>query len=187
MHILLVYTGACLPSGFASPSATRFIVQINTMDSIKRRVEELLVASPQLASKPLLQLNQVRRDQPSAPSALLALVPHVMYPTSRSRAPDHPTEVVVPTPSVSCCTQEAVAAAKAGDHLTSAALLTALLERARRQHLAHKELYACCSNRAAALLQLGLHQPALEDAERAMALLRQSFPGGWVSYTTVLP
>ncbi len=70
-----------------------------------------------------------------------------------------------------------MAAAKEGDHLTSAALLTALLERGRRQHLTHKELHACCSNRAAALLQLGLHQPALEDAERAMTLLRHSFPG----------
>jgi hypothetical protein len=41
------------------------MVQIKSMESIKRRVEELLAASPQLASKPLLQLNQVM-SQPSA-------------------------------------------------------------------------------------------------------------------------
>ncbi len=70
-----------------------------------------------------------------------------------------------------------MAHAQRGDHLTSAALLTLLLERASRQHLTHRDLHACCANRAAAHLQLGAPQQALQDAGRALQLLQQHYPG----------
>jgi hypothetical protein len=68
--------------------------------------------------------------------------------------------------------QEAVRLAHAGDHVGSAAACTLTLRACERSRLKHKDLHAVYSNRAAALLAVGLPAAALRDADAALELLR---------------
>ena len=66
--------------------------------------------------------------------------------------------------------KEAVQLQKAGDLLGAVAAFGKLFERARVCNIYHAELHVCHTNRAAALLELGLWDEALWDAQQAAQL-----------------
>ncbi|KAG1676740.1 hypothetical protein FOA52_005029 [Chlamydomonas sp. UWO 241] len=72
---------------------------------------------------------------------------------------------------------EAVAAARAGQHVTAVATWTLLFEAASSRGLAHPGMHTARLNRSSSLLKLGLHTPAREDADVAIALLVAAMPG----------
>jgi protein arginine N-methyltransferase 7 len=70
---------------------------------------------------------------------------------------------------------EAVAHLKNGDDLRCVAAFAKLFRKVRDNHLVHKELYVCHSNRAAAYLNLGLFEEALWDARRCQELAEERY------------
>ena len=70
---------------------------------------------------------------------------------------------------------EAVAYLRAGDDLRCVAAFAKVFRKIRENHLAHRHLHVCHTNRSAAYLNLGLHEEALWDARRARALVEERF------------
>ena len=64
---------------------------------------------------------------------------------------------------------------KAGDDLRCVAAYAKLFRKIRDNHLIHKELYVCHSNRSAAYLNLGLFEEALWDARQCQWLADKAF------------
>ena len=69
---------------------------------------------------------------------------------------------------------EAVAYLRAGDDLRCVAAFAKVFRKIRENHLAHRHLHVCHTNRSAAYLNLGLHEEAFWDA-RARALVEERF------------
>jgi protein arginine N-methyltransferase 7 len=59
--------------------------------------------------------------------------------------------------------------------VSAAAAYGRIFQRVLALRLTHPQLYTCHSNRAAALLKLGLFDEALLDAERCRVLAHESF------------
>ena len=70
---------------------------------------------------------------------------------------------------------EAVAYLRAGDDLRCVAAFAKVFRKIRENHLAHRHLHVCHTNRSAAYLNLGLYEEALWDARRARALVEERF------------
>ena len=70
---------------------------------------------------------------------------------------------------------EAVAFLKRGDDLRCVAAFAKVFRKLRDNHLVHKDLHVCHSNRAAAYLNLGLFEEALWDAMRCQKLADERF------------
>lgn len=70
---------------------------------------------------------------------------------------------------------EAVAFLKKGDDLRCVAAFAKVFRKLRDNHLVHKDLHVCHSNRAAAYLNLGLFEEALWDAMRCQTLADERF------------
>ena len=77
--------------------------------------------------------------------------------------------------SIATLNAEAVAHLKAGDDLRCVAAFAKVFRKTRDNHLTHKDLGICHSNRAASYLNLGLFEEALWDARKAQILAEEKF------------
>ena len=75
--------------------------------------------------------------------------------------------------SIAELNSEAVAFLKRDDDLRCVGAFAKLFRKLMDNHLVHKDLHVCHSNRAAAYLNLGLHEEALWDARRCQELAEQ--------------
>ena len=77
--------------------------------------------------------------------------------------------------SVAELNAEAVAFLRAGDDLRCVGAFAKLFRKMLDNHLTHKDLHVCHSNRAAAYLNLGLYEEALWDARQCQRLAEARF------------
>jgi tetratricopeptide (TPR) repeat protein len=77
--------------------------------------------------------------------------------------------------SVSELNAEAVSFLKDGDDVRCVGAFAKLFRKLLDNHLVHKDLHVCHSNRAAAYLNLGLYEEALWDARQCQRLAEQRF------------
>jgi protein arginine N-methyltransferase 7 len=77
--------------------------------------------------------------------------------------------------SVSELNAEAVSFLKDGDDVRCVGAFAKLFRKLLDNHLTHKDLHVCHSNRAAAYLNLGLYEEALWDARQCQRLAEQRF------------